>query len=304
MSSHAHARSRRSVLLLSLCLAVTFVNSGAALDSFRSIDNRLPEPNHPYDMTSGTVHFPSSPPYALYDLKFLPKDPSQLDVPTLNKDGNWDFDSSFDITYKAVVSAGLEPAHTVSGFGTAHAVGTAPGGSFTQVFDSELVSLNLFGLSPNPDVMFRESPTLRSSGATTRENTCPPCASAVTFWRIASYFDVFGEVSFNGGSTWSAGDKAIHIEQIADPATAADYNGNGIVDTGDYVALRRANGTTYSPYDYDLWRTNFGATATTGSGTATPGGVPEPSTCCLVAIAAFGCLLRLAAGGISHRPRL
>jgi hypothetical protein len=288
MSSHAFARLWRSALFLSLCFATTLANSAVALDSFRSIDNRLPEPNHPYDMTSGTVHFPSSPPFALYDLQFLPKTPSQLDVPTLNKDGNWEFDSSFDISYKAVISAGLEPAHTVSGFGTARAVGTAPGGSFTQVFDSELVSLNLFGLSPNPDVMFRESPTLRSSGVTTRENTCPPCASIVTYWRISSYFDVFAEVSFNGGSTWTAGDQAIHIEQIADPAKEADYNGNGIVDAADYVAWRRGNGTMYTTYDYDLWRAHFGATTTIGSGTTTPGTIPEPSTGWLLAIAAIG----------------
>src|SRR5437762_1220126 len=105
MSSHALARWKLAALPLSLCFAMTVVNSAAALDSFLSIDNRLPEPNHPYDMTNGTVHFASSPPYALYDLEFLPKNPSQLGVPKLNKDGNWEFDSSFDIAYKAVVSA-------------------------------------------------------------------------------------------------------------------------------------------------------------------------------------------------------
>jgi hypothetical protein len=293
MLAHILQRFVQSPRFLSFYLVATILTPAAALDSFRSIDNRLPEPNHPYDMTSGTVHFPSSPPFALYDLQFQPKTPSQLDVPTLNNDGNWEFDSSFDITYKAVISAGLQPAHTVSGLGTARAIGTAPGGSFTQVFDSELVALNLFGLSSVPEVMFRESPTLRSSGVTTRENTCPPCATAFTDWRISSFFDVFAEVSFNGGSTWTPGDKAIHIEQIADPAKVADYNGNGIVDAGDYVAWRGGNGTAYTTYDYDLWRAHFGATTTTSSGTATPGTIPEPSTCWLLAIAAVRFVLSL-----------
>jgi hypothetical protein len=239
-------------------------------------------------MTSGAVHFASSPHFTLYDLQFQPKNPSQLDVPTLNEKGNWQFDSSFDITYKAVISAGLQPAHTVSGFGTVRAVGMAPSNSFTQVFDSELVSLNLFGLSPIPEVMFRESPTLRSAGITTREDTCPQCDSIFTHWQISSYFDAFAEFSFNGGNTWTPGDQAIHIEQIADPAKAADYNGNGIVDAGDYVTWRRGYGTTY---DYDLWRAHFGATPTTGSGTAEPESIPEPSASWLLAVAAIRIVL-------------
>jgi hypothetical protein len=282
MSSRALARLIGPTFLWSLGFAFTLANSVAALDSFRSIDNRLPEPNHPYHMTNGTVHFPSSPDFAVYDLRFLPRTPSQLDIPALNKDGNWEFDSSFDIVYKAVISAGLEPPHTVSGYGAARAVGTAPGGSFTQVFDTELVSLNLFGLSAIPEVMFRESPTLRSSGVTMRENTCPPCASIVTFWRISSFFDVFAEVSFNGGNTWTAGDKAIHIEQIADPEKEADYNGNGIIDAGDYIALRKVGGTMYTTYDYDLWRNYFGATTTSSNATTSTGAIPEPSTCFLI----------------------
>ena len=49
---------QRSVQLsrfLSLCLTATILTPAIALDSFRSFDNRLPEPNHPYDMTGGTV---------------------------------------------------------------------------------------------------------------------------------------------------------------------------------------------------------------------------------------------------------
>ena len=58
----------RASLLLSLCFAATMALPAAALDSFRSIDNRMPNPDWPYDMTSGTVVFPSSPTFAIYDL--------------------------------------------------------------------------------------------------------------------------------------------------------------------------------------------------------------------------------------------
>ena len=85
--------------------------------------------------------------------------------------------------------------------------------------------------------MFRESPTLRSTGVTTRENLCPMCLSPVTYWRISSFFDVFAEVSMNGGSTWTPGGSAIHIEQVTSPAMDADFNHDGVVDAADYDRL-------------------------------------------------------------------
>jgi len=87
MLPHTLQQLRRSSVLLSLCFAVTMAPRSAALDSFRSIDNRLPNPDRPYDMTSGTVVFPSSPTFAIYDLQFQAANTSQLDSPTL-KDGN------------------------------------------------------------------------------------------------------------------------------------------------------------------------------------------------------------------------
>jgi hypothetical protein len=72
------------------------------------------------------------------------------------------------------------------------------------------------------------------------------------------------------------------------PTLAGDYNGDGIVESGDYVVWRQAmegGGTllneTASPGvvdhdDYLAWRTNFGAAAS-GNGLAELGTVPEPS---------------------------
>ena len=62
------------------------------------------------------------------------------------------------------------------------------------------------------------------------------------------------------------------------PTLAGDYNGDGLVNGGDYVAWRRAmsaGGTllnetasigTVDQADYDAWRANFGANGTPGSG--------------------------------------
>jgi autotransporter-associated beta strand protein len=56
-----------------------------------------------------------------------------------------------------------------------------------------------------------------------------------------------------------------------------DFNGNGVVDAADYVVWRKGLGTTYTPTDYDTWRTHFRQTALPGAGTSLSA-VPEPAT--------------------------
>jgi len=85
---------------------------------------------------------------------------------------------------------------------------------------------------------------------------------------------------------------------FGNPLLAGDYNNDGVVNSGDYVAWRQAiagNGTlfneTASPgvvdqADYDAWRANFGATAGAGSGAlGGAGAIPEPAAAMLAAIA-------------------
>jgi hypothetical protein len=81
------------------------------------------------------------------------------------------------------------------------------------------------------------------------------------------------------------------VEDIAAPGVQADYNGNGVVDAGDYVVWRNGGplqnevaGTTpgtVTPEDYDAWRARFGNNAGSGSG----GAVPEPATAALLVLA-------------------
>ena len=76
-------------------------------------------------MVSGTVNYLPGSTFSLYDLEFEASNPDQLDVPNRNSEGVWEFDSQYDVKYRAEVSFGLEPVHPISGFGRAHAVGRA-----------------------------------------------------------------------------------------------------------------------------------------------------------------------------------
>lgn len=63
-----------------------------------------------------------------------------------------------------------------------------------------------------------------------------------------------------------------------------DFNLDGTVNGSDYVVWRKGVGTIYTPVDYDLWRTNYGRTAGSGSGASLGdvASVPEPATAFLV----------------------
>ncbi|MEX2306111.1 MAG: trypsin-like serine protease [Pirellulales bacterium] len=74
-----------------------------------------------------------------------------------------------------------------------------------------------------------------------------------------------------------------------DPPIPGDYNGNGTVDTADYVVWRKTDGTQQG---YDAWRTHFGQTFGGGAGASMNATVPEPATLAMLIMAAGWCRLR------------
>jgi hypothetical protein len=64
-----------------------------------------------------------------------------------------------------------------------------------------------------------------------------------------------------------------------------DYNGDGIVDSGDYALWRHQAGNTGS---YETWRAHFGQSNTGAAGTLTGNTIPEPSSIVLL-VTALGC---------------
>jgi T5SS/PEP-CTERM-associated repeat protein len=82
-----------------------------------------------------------------------------------------------------------------------------------------------------------------------------------------------------------------------------DYNGNGVVDAGDYVVWRDTLGQTGTSLaadgngngavdtaDYDLWRRRFGGVI--GGGVGAAAAIPEPTTMALLAMCSFVALSR------------
>jgi hypothetical protein len=66
-----------------------------------------------------------------------------------------------------------------------------------QVFDTEMVVVDLQGAGMPENVMVRESPALGSSGRTTITTL------ARGRYRVESYYDVWLEISLDGGKSWN-----------------------------------------------------------------------------------------------------
>ena len=86
----------------------------------------------------------------------------------------------------------------------------------TGYFDPEMLSLNLSGGALPPGVLIRESPTLASLGHTSIEDL------GGGSYNIDSFFDVFTELSLDGGQTWYPDKKGPgRMTLFPDPATMA-----------------------------------------------------------------------------------
>jgi hypothetical protein len=99
---------------------------------------------------------------------------------------------------------------------TAVRVKARSGGDQQQLFDTELLQLNI---SAEPtgggNVRLRESPTLPSTGITSVRQVSGG-------YRIGSFFDVFTEISVDFGETWWPARKPSHVIHYVDPPPVAE----------------------------------------------------------------------------------
>ncbi|MEX2171476.1 MAG: pentapeptide repeat-containing protein [Pirellulales bacterium] len=72
---------------------------------------------------------------------------------------------------------------------------------------------------------------------------------------------------------------------LAASGIPGDFNGDNLVDAGDYTVWRDGASSRYSPGAYTVWQNNFGATLGSGGIAALPSpAVPEPTTLFLLSI--------------------
>jgi hypothetical protein len=138
-------------------------------------------------------------------------------------------DSFFDVFFELEISA-IGPG---SQNGTAHSISypltgsvqvlTQPDSNFDGVFATEVLSLNLSG----GGILIRESPTLASTGT----GVVTPGG-----YYISSFFDVFTELSIDGGVTWQPSTAPLHITRVPE---AGSTGAMMLVALGILAVVRR-----------------------------------------------------------------
>ncbi len=123
------------------------------------------------------------------------------------------------------LAPGGHQTHAANGFMSAqHTRDSAS----TRFFDTEMLALSLTGTG----YMIRESPTKASTGKTTIQDL------GGGQFQINSFFDVFTEISLDGGATWDTAQTStrVSIPIVTTPIGGTkfeDINGNGIQDFGE-----------------------------------------------------------------------
>ena len=88
-------------------------------------------------------------------------------------------------------------------------------GNTTGTFETEMLSMSLSGMTPFGEVMIRESPTLPSLGVTSVSDI------GGGMYHIDSFFDVFTELSIDGGQSWIPSQGATHVDLCPEPTSVA-----------------------------------------------------------------------------------
>ena len=96
------------------------------------------------------------------------------------------------------------------------------------IYSTEMVALDLSGGSLPLGVLIRESPTRASTGITTYTPQQVGC-------RIDSYFDIYTELSLDGGQTWYPDqDGSVHMNLVPEPSSFM-LTGLGLLGLLTYV---------------------------------------------------------------------
>jgi hypothetical protein len=133
--------------------------------------------------------------------------------------GPYPMSITFDVALELSTDGGVvyQPALAQ---GEAQLLFTAGGGGGAALFEIKLdydKIFRIFGGNLPPNVMIRESPTLDSTG----RSTCTALTGPSGGYEIESFFDVYTEITLDGGQTWypSIDSAPMHMTGTPEPAT-------------------------------------------------------------------------------------
>jgi PEP-CTERM motif len=126
---------------------------------------------------------------------------------------------TFNSGLQGLISVNGSPGQPASAGGPVQTLVINKIGNTTGTFNTEMLSMSLTGNSPFGPFMIRESPTKQSLGQTRIQG---PSGG---LYHIDSFFDVFTELSLDGGNSWmpqvEASGSHVNLVSVPEPTTAA-----------------------------------------------------------------------------------
>ncbi|MFN0051773.1 MAG: PEP-CTERM sorting domain-containing protein [Planctomycetales bacterium] len=140
----------------------------------------------------------------------------------------------FDSVLMGQASFNGGPLGSIDLAGSVSVIAFGKAGMTTGSFDTEMVSMSLTGMVGGNPVMIRESPTLASTGHTEIDDI------GGGEFHIDSFFDVFVELTLDGGQTWIPSDGPAHVTaECPEPSTMVLFTGVALIGFGGRWRRRR-----------------------------------------------------------------
>jgi PEP-CTERM motif len=198
---------------------------------------RYPILNSVYSSTGGMTFPEALPPIELVSLQLVGPQSAAQTVPLPPLGGSAQSHSFFDVFTEVDLGPGTIRKGHFDFFDITYRIANNGGGGGGGQYNTEMLSLNLTGDYPGPGgpipFIIRESPTLASTG----EHSRTPLSDGT--FKIDSFFDVFTELSLDGGQTFIPASGPVHLdltEVTPEPASIV-LGGLGLVGGG--IVARR-----------------------------------------------------------------
>ncbi len=196
--------SRRLICLISVVLMLGLAGSAAA-HQFDS--DTFPVKGSRYD-SQNAVTYDESSKVEMKSLSLVCRKPVNVVSPSEIVGERYQIDSFFDVFTELSVAGGEYHVDSFFDVFTELSVEVPSDYSRTNTFATEIVSMSLTGDVGGTPIMIRENPRLTSSGETRITDL------GGGMYDIDSFFDVFTEISIDGGKNWIPSTDPIHLELV------------------------------------------------------------------------------------------
>jgi hypothetical protein len=140
---------------------------------------------------------------------------------------------NFTATLNGQMAINGSPGQSTNSNGSVSTEAFGKVGNTTGSFNTEMLSMNLSGSNIFGPYLMRESPTLASTGQTSVTSL------GGGLYHIDSFFDVFTELSLDGGNTWMPSDTSTHVNLTSPEPGSLILIGLGVFGLSGVTRRRR-----------------------------------------------------------------